>query len=164
MKKVLSIALAVVMMFAVCVPAFAVDITKETDQSADVAVKTKIDTNDISYTVTVPADIEITWGDNKAYDASYTVTTQLFAGDTLDVEVAAKDGSTVMTATDASITDTLNFALTNGGKATFGAAVTNAAPENAPAVSIADFSGVTVTEYVGYLTYTVTYNAATVTP
>lgn len=162
MKKVLSIALAVVMMFAVCVPAFAVDITKETDQSADVAVKTKIATDDISYTVTVPADIEIAWGDTTAYDASYTVTTQLFAGDTLDVEVAAKDGSTVMTATDTS--DTLNFALTNGGKATFGAAVTNAAPENAPAVSIADFSGVTVTEYVGYLTYTVTYNAATVTP
>lgn len=163
MKKVLSIALAVVMMFAVCVPAFAaateVDITKDSDQSADVAVKTVIDPDDISYTVTVPADIEIAWGDTSEQDASYTVTTQLFAGDTLAVAVAAND-SGVMTATDTTVTDTLTFALANEGTETFGAAVTDAAPQNAPAVSIADFSGKTVTEYVGTLTYTVTYTAA----
>lgn len=165
MKKVFALALALVMMFAVCVPAFAAatetEITKDSaNQSADVAVKTVIDPTDISYTVTIPADIEIAWGDTSAQDASYKVTTQLFAGDTLSVDVKAKDDSTVMTSTDATVTDTLTFVLANGGAETFGAAVTDAAPANAPTVSIASFDGVTVAEYVGYLTYTVTYTAA----
>lgn len=164
MKKVLALALAVVMMFAVCVPAFAaatpVDITKDTVQAGDVAVKTHIDPDDISYTVTIPADIEIAWGDTSAQDASYTVNTQLFAGDTLDVVVKAKDDSNVMTATDASVTDTLTFTLANGGTETFGAAVTDATPANEPTVAVDTFVGKTVTEYVGYLTYTVIYHAA----
>ncbi len=62
MKKFLSIALAVVMMFAICIPAFATDITKNTDQTAQAEVVTVFDeTKDWSYTVTIPAGVTVDW-------------------------------------------------------------------------------------------------------
>ncbi len=163
MKKVLSVLLAVTLLFAVCVPSFAAEteqiITEDsTDQSADVNVKTTFTTDDVSYTVTIPADIEIPWGDTAEKDACYSVDSSLLAGDTLDVEVTANDNG-LMTATDTSITDTLTYTLTNGGSATFTGYNSGAKPADEPKVNIAAFTG-TIAEYVGTLTYTVTYTAA----
>lgn len=94
MKKVLSIALAVVMMLAVCVPAFAADITTDGDSGTTI-IKTatiKEDGGDArSFTVTIPADQEIPWG-AASYDVSYAVETHLAYGETLAVTVAGEQG------------------------------------------------------------------------
>lgn len=94
MKKVLSIALAVVMMLAVCVPAFAADITTD-GGTGTVIIKTATTTSGgddaRSFTVTVPADQEIPWG-AASYDVSYEVETHLAYGETLAVTVAGEQG------------------------------------------------------------------------
>ena len=71
MKKFFAVALALVMLFALCVPAFAADIAVD-GGTGDVIIKTdtKIDTNgdDIgdtdaeSFKVSIPADTTIPWG------------------------------------------------------------------------------------------------------
>lgn len=174
MKKVLSAVLAVVMLFAVCVPAFAagtqtiekadVEANDPKEASKEVQVYTKTtdenDQNAYTYTVTIPADIQIAWGDTTAQDASYKVTSQLLLGAKLVVGVTANNsGSMTNPGTDKFLT----FALSNGGNANFGEVNNDAAPAAAPAVTVANFSGVPIAEYTGTLTYTVTY-VAPVTP
>ena len=75
MKKVISIILAVMMLASICVPVFAADITKDTPapQEARPDVKTKLTKTDGSdaytYTVTIPASVDVAWGDKTAQDA-----------------------------------------------------------------------------------------------
>ena len=162
MKKVLSVLLAVAMLFALCITAFAdTEITEKSGQTAQTEVKTsteKLDGSDPSnYTVSIPAEVVIAWGDTSAHDIAYTVNTQLKIGAKIAVSAAA-DNSGTMTATG---TDkTLTFALSNGGAAEFGEFVTNANPDTAPSVAITDFSGAPVAEYSGTVTFTVVYNPA----
>ena len=71
MKKVLSLAMALVIMMAVMVPAFAADLSANPD-SADVIINTSTlkdedgdgvgETDAEEYTVTIPADTTIPWG------------------------------------------------------------------------------------------------------
>ena len=102
MKKIIAIMMALVMMMAIAVPAFAANPIVETgEQTGEALVKT--DTTAVgagSYTVTFPAEIVIPWGQTK--DATYTVETQLAVGKTLNVAVADKTSGTLqgtMTAT-----------------------------------------------------------------
>lgn len=169
MKKLLSIALAVVMMFAICVPAFATDITKDSAQTAQAEVVTTYDENtDWSYTVTIPAGVTVDWNDTTAQAMTYSVESQLLIGAGLKISAAADNGG-VMTATGT--TDTLTFTVAGGDAVEFGAV--NAANTTAPnvtggtnvSVTIADFAGKAVGTYTGTLTYTVEYIAPTpVTP
>lgn len=169
MKKILSIALAVVMMLAVCVPAFAAvegtqEIRKDTAQSMDADVYTKTtDENDqdaYTYSIEIPAAIQIDWGDTKPVDASYKVTSQLLLGAGLKVSVARNNDGKM---TNAAVADKyLTFELTNGDTATFGEVNDKAEPTNKPAISVADFSGVPIAQYTGTMTYTVEYVAPTV--
>lgn len=170
MKKILAVALAIVMMFAVCVPAFAAGeqtIAKADvdagNPSKDVQVYTLTtdETGEDAYTysVTIPAEIPVAWGDTSAQDAGYTVTSQLLLGASLTVNVVANDEG-LMTA--AGTTATLTYALANGGETTFAEVNDAAAPAAQPTVTIADFSGVPLTQYTGTMTYTVTYNAPAV--
>ena len=55
MKKIIAIMMALVMMMAVTVPAFAAGITKDTAQSGQATVATTTDETDATYTVTYPA-------------------------------------------------------------------------------------------------------------
>ena len=109
MKKVISIILAVMMLASICVPCFATDITKDTPapQTAAPDVKTKLTKTDgtdaYTYTVTIPASVEVAWGDTTAQDAKYTVTSQLKLGDTLKVKAEANDGGKMTNAGTASI-------------------------------------------------------------
>lgn len=175
MKKILSVVLAVVMLFAVCVPAFAAgtqEINKDTPvpvenkqtATADVFTKTTKDTGEDAYTysVTIPAEIQIGWGDTTAQDASYKVTSQLLLGAKLVVGVAANNGGNM---TNPGTEKYLNFSLANGGNTNFAEVNNDAAPAAAPTVTVANFSGVPIAEYTGTLTYTVTYvKPANVTP
>lgn len=163
MKKVISIILAVMMLASICVPVFAADITINKDtpapQTAAPDVKTKLTKTDGSdaytYTVTIPASVEVAWGDTTAQDAKYTVTSQLKLGDTLKVKAEANDGGKMVNAGTAS---TLTFTVAGGEEVVYNE-VNNAAP-SATTVTIADFSGVPIAEYTGTMTYTVTYTAA----
>lgn len=163
MKKIISVLLAVAMLAALCVPAFAAEITKDSpEQSATVDVVTKTTDSGgqdaYSYTVTIPASFEFDWGDTAAKDAAYSVTSQLLLGASLDVAVAANDGGK-MKATGTE--KTLTFTLTNGGSENFKEVNDAAAPVATPQVSIASYTGVPIAVYTGTLTYSVTYNAPT---
>ena len=171
MKKVISVLLAVAMLAALTVPAFAADITISKDepaagpdgaQTATVDVVTKTTNTEgadaYTYTVTIPASFEFDWGDTAAKDATYTVTSQLLLGASLDVSVAANNGGEM---TAAGTDQTLTYTLTNGGSAHFAEVNNDAAPATHPTVSIASYAGVPIAVYTGTLTYTVTYNAPT---
>ena len=163
MKKVISVLLAVAMLAALTVPAFAAEITKDSaEQSAKVDVVTKTTNTEgedaYTYTVTIPASFEFDWGDTAAKDATYTVTSQLLLRASLDVSVAANNGGEM---TAAGTDQTLTYTLANGGSAHFAEVNNSAAPATHPTVSIASYAGVPIAVYTGTLTYTVTYNAPT---
>lgn len=158
MKKIVSILIAVMMIAAIAVPSFAATITKDSDKTADVQVKTKTtDKNDSdpeTYTVTIPAEITVAWNDTAAQDASYTVDSQLKLGAKLKVSAAAKDaGKMTNAATDKFLTFTVA-----GGEAIEYPELNNAV-KSSTTVTIADFNA-PIAEYVGTMTYTVEYVAA----
>lgn len=171
MKKTISVLLALVMLFALCVPAFAadttVDITKDTAQTADVLVKTSTKDGENKdadfYTVTIPADLTFTWGDTDVKNANYTVHAQLLIGASLKVKVE----SDVTNGNEMSATGTekkLHYTLVGGAEETFTEVVAaNTEPATSIQVSIADseWAQAPVGEYTGSLTYTVTYIAPT---
>ena len=160
MKKIISVLLAVAMLAALTVPAFAAEITKDSaEQSAKVDVVTKTTNTDgadaYTYSVTFPASFEFAWGDTAAKDATYTVTSQLLLGASLDVSVAANNGGKM---TNENTASTLTYTLTNGGSTHFTEVNNSAAPTAQPAVSIASYDNVPIAVYKGTLTYSVTYN------
>ncbi len=166
MKKILSVALALVMLMAITVPAFAADteqsITQDTaaPQEATVDVVTTFTEENWEYIVTIPADISVDWNDTTEKPMTYSLKSNLLIGATLDISVAT-DG--VMTASGT--TDTLTLTLTGGEVKNFGAVN----PENTTApnvvggtnavVSVGGFANAAVGTYTGTLTYTVVYNA-----
>ena len=159
MKKIVSILLAVMMIAAVAVPSFAATITKESDpKTADVQVKTKTtdkENNDPeNYTVTIPAEIAVRWGETEAKAAHYTVNSQLKLGAKLKVSAAAEnEGKMTNAATDKFLT----FTVAGGDAAEY--TELNNAVKSSTTVTIADFNA-PIAEYVGTMTYTVEYVAA----
>lgn len=154
MKKVLSIALAVVMLFAVCVPAFAAELNTMPESKGDVLVKTSTQTEDgkdaAAFVVTIPADTTMYWGQPSA-DVGYSVESHLTRGKAVSVSVAA-DG-TMKTADGA-----YSLAYTLDGATAYKAAAPVVYPAAAQALTLnvsADaWNYAIVEEYVGTLTYT----------
>ena len=102
MKKLLAVALAVVMMLAVCVPAFAADIT--TDGGTGTAIiKTSTQTaggeDGAGFTVTIPAENTIYW-DALSTNLTYTVTSQLGPNTGVQVTVDVDDPTDDLLLTD----------------------------------------------------------------
>lgn len=171
MKKVLAIALSVIMMFAVCVPAFAaVTITDEKPevvngvQTADSKLSTSTQKEDgtdgASYTVTIPAETIIPWEKAKTL-FSYSVKTQLESGKRLAISAASQSGRNVLV--DAAGANELpyTFSKTNGGEAietlnyTTATEVVDTNRTFNIDIATAAWQAVPVNEYVGYLTFTV---------
>lgn len=95
MKKILAIALAIVMMTAIAVPAFAGTI-ESAPGSGESTVKT--DTTAVgagTFTVTYPAEMVVTWG-VESTPFTYDIETQLLVGKVLTVTVADKADGLVM--------------------------------------------------------------------
>ena len=118
MKKVISVLMAVAMLAALMVPAFAVDKTlNETNgnPASDTAeVKTNYDNLEATggyYTVTFPAETTIAWGTVDT-TIQYNVTTQLIPTATLNVTVA-QDNAAMKSATGQQLPYTLSGAGTN---------------------------------------------------
>ncbi len=96
MKKILAIAMAIVMMMAIAVPAFAADLSAKDTDSGEVIITTSTDKADGTdgdwYLVTIPANTTIAWGETKtALTGTFAVETHLLYGKTLDVNVTSAD-------------------------------------------------------------------------
>ncbi len=157
MKKILAIAMAIVMMMAIAVPAFAADLSAKDTDSGEVIITTSTDKADGTdgdwYLVTIPADTTIAWGE-EATELKYSVETHLLYGKTLDVDVTSADY--IMTyAPEANVALDLAFALSGDVDANF-ATVTYPAVEKAVSVDItADaWNNAVVGEYADTLTFT----------
>lgn len=160
MKKALSIALALTMLFALCVPAFAANITTD-GGTGDSIVKTRTTTaggdSAENFTVSIPAETTIPWLTTTAYDIAYTVESHLAYGKYLTVTVADSDGQNKMLYTpEAGVTLELPYTL--------GAtAYTAASPVVNPAANVAatitvdanDWNNAVIGEYADTLTFTV---------
>lgn len=107
MKKILAIAMAILMMMAICVPAFAAviggsnagnDTIINTDTKKDTDGDGVGDTEAAWYTVTIPATQILPW-EATSTDIEYTVASQLKTGDVVKVTVDDADQAYKMTAT-----------------------------------------------------------------
>ena len=95
MKKVISVLLAVMMLAALMVPAFAATIDQTGGNPATGGATVKTDTSavtgDGTYTVTYDAEISVPWNSTAAVSSNYTVETHLKTGKQLLV-TATSDG------------------------------------------------------------------------
>lgn len=160
MKKALSIALALTMLFALCVPAFAANITTD-GGTGDSIVKTRTTTaggdSAENFTVSIPAETTIPWLTTTAYDIAYTVESHLAYGKHLTVTVADSDGQNKMLYTpEAGVTLELPYTL---GATAYTAAspVVNPAANVAATITVAenDWNNAIIGEYADTLTFTV---------
>ena len=156
MKKILAIVMAIVMMMAIAVPAFAADLSAKDTDAGDVIITTSTDKADGTdgdwYIVTIPADTTIAWG-AESTELKYSAETHLLYGKTLDVDVTSADY--VMTyAPEANVVLDLAFALNGDVDVNF-ATVTYPAVEKSVTVDItADaWNNAVVGEYADTLTF-----------
>ncbi len=107
MKKILAIMMAIVMMMAIAVPAFAGTLNSATNAGdTTVIVDGTAGVGDGTWSVTIPATVNLTWGQNGSDD--YEITSQLVSGKRVQVTLAKSKDLTsdageviVFTATDA---------------------------------------------------------------
>lgn len=162
MKKIIAIAMALVMMMAVAVPTFAADLSEKDTDAGDVIISTDTkkdndgdgvpDEDGDWYVVTIPADTVIAWG-AESTELVYSAETHLLYGQSLDVTVTSADY--LMTyAPEAGVELNLAFALTGDVDVNF-ATVTYPAAEKAVSVDItADaWNNAVVGEYADTLTF-----------
>ena len=156
MKKLISIALAAVMLAAASVPAFAANpITKETDNTGTAIVKTSTDDNAVKYTVTIPADTTIYWGAEETALDGFSVESHLKYGQKLKIGV---EGSRLMKLTeDANETLAYDFSADSNLEFIADGPVINPAKALTLKVKVAadDWNNAIVGEYSDTLTFTV---------
>ncbi len=99
MKKILSIAVAVLMIAAICVPCFAATIDKTTpDGKGTAQVKTDISavTDNGTFVVSIPAEMPIPWNTantDSSKNFNYSVESQLKTGKVIQVDVAQNNAN-----------------------------------------------------------------------
>lgn len=147
MKKIIALLTALIMLCALCVPAFANELT-ETANTGSSLVKT--DTSTVpeggTYSVTYDAEISVPWNQTTAVESSYTVETHLEAGKTLNI-TATSDGEMTY--------DTLTLAYTLGGDTAYTATAAESTT-NTITVTVAQeaWDLAPVAEYTDTITYT----------
>lgn len=152
MKKVISVLMAVAMLAALMVPAFALDKTLDENTKSDTAeVKTNYDNLEATggyYTVTFPAETTIAWGTVDT-TIKYTVSTQLIPTATLTVTVA-QDNAAMKSADETELPYTLSGDTEVTGIAPF------VSEEKSLNINITDanWKSVPVDDYSDTLTFT----------
>lgn len=162
MKKLISAVLAVVLLAMCGISVFAVEINKDTPepQNGDVVVLTTVELEDVTYSITIPADKPIEWGYTGETYMDYTVTMQPDLGGQVKVSV---EGTNLSSAGG----NTLGYTSTGFAEQTFKAesvAQINTAlsPKTRVAVTVLDWTGVPIAEYRATLTYTVAYTPGSI--
>ena len=152
MKKIIAMVMALIMLMAIAVPAFAAELNADA-QAGDAIVKTDISgvVGDGSYIVTYPATMALTWGDETT-PFQYSVTSQLKTGKCVSVAVADKDDAYLMANAGGA---TLVYAL-SGTTATKTSApvVTDETFNYAVDVAAGDWAAAAYDEYQDTLTFT----------
>lgn len=155
MKKILAIAMALVMMMAICVPAFAA-VTGGSNAGNDTIINTDTkkdtdndgigDTEVAWYTVTIPATQTLPW-ETETKDIEYTVASQLKTGEAVKVTVA--DAAYKMTSNGGELAYTLDNATFTAPSAVYDdtASVT-------VKVALDDWKSVAIDNYTDTLTFT----------
>ena len=152
MKKVISVLMAVAMLAALMVPAFALDKTLDENTKSDTAeVKTNYDNLKATggyYTVTYPAETTIAWGTVDT-TIKYNVSTQLIPTATLKVTVA-QDNAAMKSADETELPYTLSGDTEVTGIAPF------VSEEKSLNINITDanWKSVPVDDYSDTLTFT----------
>ena len=157
MKKILAIAMALVMMMAICVPAFAA-VTGGSNAGNDTIISTDTlkdedgdgvgETDPSWYTVTIPATQTLPW-EATSTDIEYAVASQLKTGKAVKVTVADDDAAYKMTCAGGE----LAYSLDN---ATFTApsAVYDNTTSVTVKVALDDWKSVAIDSYTDTLTFT----------
>ncbi len=153
MKKIIAIAMALVMMMAIAVPAFAA-VEGGSNAGNDTIINTlttKEDGTDPTwYTVTIPAKQDIFW-EAVTTDINYTISSQLATGDFVKVSVADADAAYLMTSTAG---NTLAYALADTVYTATAEVVTNEAAKVVVDTTNAAWATVPVDAYSDTLTFT----------
>ena len=151
MKKVISVLMAVAMLAALMVPAFALTEADGNPASGTADVKTNYDNLEATggyYTVTYPAETTIAWGTADT-TIQYNVTTQLIPTATLNVTVA-QDNAAMKSADETELPYTLSGDTEVTGIAPF------VSEEKSLNINITDanWKSVPVDDYSDTLTFT----------
>ncbi len=153
MKKIIAIAMAVVMMMTIAVPAFA---NTQYDNgtagsSTDVLVDGITDMGEGTYTVTIPATIDLDWGATQT-ESQYSVTCQLQTGKRVFVEYDVT--SNLINQTDAN--EEIPFEAYNRADTGYTAAsvVTDEVHKLYVYVETTDWDAATIAAYKGMITFT----------
>lgn len=164
MKKYVSLILTAVMLFAVCIPAFAAEINMgDAVQSANPDVFTKTtdenNQNPASYTVIIPADTEIPWGATST-EFQYSVSSQLEIGKSLKISVIGENSEDKLTSDITSATIPYKLSYSNNGGTVEDSLSYNSNKEIVDLkrtfyvrIVSDDWNLVPVTEYKDYLTF-----------
>lgn len=109
------------------------------------------------FEVTIPAEIDVPWGETEAVDVSYKVTSSLDTGSKIGVSVASKKLPVANdTLTNAS-TYALPYTSQNFTSTEFTGTNEGALPAQKPSLTISGWTDVPIAEYSTTLTYTVEY-------
>ena len=149
MKKILAVMMAIVMMMAIAVPAFAA-VSGGANAGNDTIIETLTTKEDGSdptwYTVTIPASQTIYW-EATSTDIEYVINSQLATGEAVKVSVT---GSGKMTNGSAN----LDYAITDAEYTSTAAVVVDEADTVTIDTSMAAWTTVPVDAYSDILTFT----------
>lgn len=110
------------------------------------------------FEVTIPAEIDVPWGETEAVDVSYKVTSSLDTGSKIDVSVARSASVANDTLTNATTsTYALPYTSQNFTSTEFTGTNEGALPAQKPSLTISGWTDAPIAEYSTTLTYTVDY-------
>ena len=149
MKKVISVVLALVMMMAVMVPAFAATLDVNTQSgNSTVLVDGITDKGDGTYSVEIPASVDLIWGDTTK-EGTYKITSQVQTDKRVKVTLAkAKDltnaaNETIEFAVADATTGIANSAVVNNESHTFNLTI-----------DASEWAAASIATYEGTITFT----------
>ena len=148
MKNFISVVLALVMMMAVMVPAFAATLDVNTQSgSSTVLVDGITDKGDGTYSVEIPASVDLTWGDTTKA-GEYKITSQVQTDKRVKVSVSKEKDLTN------AANETIEFAVAD---ATTGVATSAVVNEEAHAFNLtidaSEWATASIAAYEGTITF-----------
>ena len=148
MKNFISVVLALVMMMAVMVPTFAATLDANTQSgSSTVLVDGITDKGDGTYSVEIPASVDLTWGDTTKA-GEYKITSQVQTDKRVKVSVSKEKDLTN------AANETIEFAVAD---ATTGVATSAVVNEEAHAfnltINASEWATASIAAYEGTITF-----------